>query len=84
MSIIYLDGWENDGKSLNRINLYNSIMNREQLNEQINRGDVKNLNISSILVQSIEESDSKIYEIPKLKFYKIKERILESFINTIK
>ncbi len=59
-------------------------MNREKLNEQIIRGDNKNLSISSIIVQSIEESDRKVNEIPKLKFYKIKERILESFINTIK
>lgn len=84
MSIMYLERWEKDGKSLNRINFSKFIMNKEELNEQIIRGDYKNLSISSIIVQSIEESDRKINEIPKLKFCKIKERILESFINTIK
>ncbi|MFX0001616.1 MAG: hypothetical protein ACFE9Q_16470 [Candidatus Hodarchaeota archaeon] len=59
-------------------------MNREELNEQIVRGDDKKLKISSIIIKSIEESDRKINVIPKLKFYKIKERILESYINTIK
>jgi len=81
---MYLERWEKDGKSLNTINFYKSIMNRKEINEQLIGGNDKNLNISSIIAQSIEESDIKINEIPKLKFYKIKERILESFINTIK
>ena len=59
-------------------------MIKEELNEQIIRGDTQNIIISSIIVKSIEESDRKIKEIPKLKFCKIKERILESYINTIK
>ena len=54
-------------------------MNKE-VNEQINRGDYKNLNISSIIIKSIEESDRTINQIPKLNFCQIKERILESFI----
>ncbi len=44
------------------------------------RGDIRKLNISSILIKSIEESDKKINEIPSLKLYKIKERILESYV----
>ncbi|MFX0167064.1 MAG: hypothetical protein ACFE9V_17215 [Candidatus Hodarchaeota archaeon] len=62
-------------------NLYNLIMLKKELSEQINRrGDIGKLNISSILIRSIEESDKKINEIPKLKFCKIKERILENYI----
>ena len=44
------------------------------------RGDIGKLSISSILIKSIEESDKKINEIPSLKLYKIKERILESYV----
>ncbi|MFX0081264.1 MAG: hypothetical protein ACFE94_05880 [Candidatus Hodarchaeota archaeon] len=56
-------------------------MLKKELSEQINRrGDIGKLNISSILIRSIEESDKKINEIPKLKFCKIKERILENYI----
>lgn len=51
------------------------------LNEQIkNRGDIKKLNISSIMVESFEKSNKEITQIPSLKLYHIKERILESFI----
>ena len=46
-------------------------MIKEELNEQIIRGDTQNIIISSIIVKSIEESDRKIKEIPKLKFCKI-------------
>ena len=53
---------------------------KKELNEQFFRGDVEKLNISSILIRSIEESDKKINEIPSLKLCKIKERILESYI----
>ncbi len=53
---------------------------KKELNEQIFRGDVEKLNISSILIRSIEESDKKINEIPSLRLCKIKERILESYI----
>jgi hypothetical protein len=53
---------------------------KKELNEQIFRGDIEKLNISSILIRSIEESDKKINEIPSLKLCKIKERILESYI----
>ena len=60
-------------------------MNKKELTEQIFRGDIQKLNmqklnISSILIRSIEESDKKINEIPSLKHSKIKERIFESFI----
>ena len=44
------------------------------------RGDIGKISISSILIKSIEESDKKINEIPSLKLYKIKERILESYV----
>lgn len=54
------------------------------LDEQINRGDCLNLNISSIIIKSIEESDRTINQIPKLNFYQIKEKILESFIKIMK
>ncbi|MHA1914337.1 MAG: hypothetical protein ACW986_12830 [Promethearchaeota archaeon] len=51
------------------------------LNEQINnRGDLKKLNISSILVESFEKSNKEITQIPTLKLCSIKERILESYI----
>jgi len=53
---------------------------KKELNEQIFRGDLEKLNISSILIRSIEESDKKINEIPSLRLCKIKERILESYI----
>lgn len=65
---------------LNMSNTYNLMMIKKELSEQIIRGDIRKLNISSILIRSIEESDKKINEIPKLKFCKIKERILENFI----
>ncbi len=57
---------------------------KKELIEQINRGDSKNINISSIIIKSIEESDRTINQIPKLNFCKIKERILESFIKIMK
>ena len=60
---------------------YNLIMIKKEVSEQNFRGDLRKLNISSILIKSIEESDKKINEIPKLKFCKIKERILENFIH---
>lgn len=59
-------------------------MNKEELKQLIIRGDSKEINISSIIHKSIEESDRTINQIPKLNFYKIKERILESFIKTMK
>ena len=59
---------------------YNLIMIKKEVSEQNFRGDLRKLNISSILIKSIEESDKKINEIPPLKLCKIKERILESFI----
>ncbi|MFX1531578.1 MAG: hypothetical protein ACFFBC_10735 [Promethearchaeota archaeon] len=58
-------------------------MIKKDLSEQIFRGDLEKLNISSILIRSIEESDKKINEIPSLKFSKIKERILENYIKGI-
>ena len=63
---------------MNKIN--NLIMINEEINIQILRGELKKLNISSILVKSIEESEKKVFEIPPLKHCKIKERIFESFI----
>ena len=65
---------------LNMSNTYNLMMIKKELTEQIIRGDNRKLNISSILIRSIEESDKKINEIPKLKFCKIKERILENIV----
>ncbi|MFW9875050.1 MAG: hypothetical protein ACFFG0_18245 [Candidatus Thorarchaeota archaeon] len=62
-------------------NSYNFTMYKNELSEQIFKGDVRKLNISSILSRCIEEIDKKIYEIPKLKFFKIKERILENYIH---
>ncbi|MFX1377170.1 MAG: hypothetical protein ACFFA0_15300 [Promethearchaeota archaeon] len=59
---------------------YNLIMINNQINEHIDRYKFSKLNISSILIKSIEESEKKIFEIPPLKLYKIKERIFESFI----
>jgi len=56
-------------------------MIKKEVSEQKIRGDIGKLNISSILIRSIEESDRKINQIPKLKFCKIKERILENFIH---
>ena len=70
----------NEWVDLNMSNTYNLMMIKKELSEQIIRGDVRKLNISSILIRSIEESDKKINEIPSLKIYKIKERILESYI----
>ncbi len=55
------------------------MMKKEIINEQINRGDSKSLHISSVLAKSIIKSDKKIM-IPKLEFSKIKENILETFI----
>ncbi|MFX0030325.1 MAG: hypothetical protein ACFE8B_14025 [Candidatus Hermodarchaeota archaeon] len=60
-------------------NQFNNVIN-EEINEQILRGEFKKLNISSILVKSIEESEKKVFEIPPLKFCTIKEKIFESFI----
>lgn len=40
--------------------------------------------ISSDLIQSIEKSDRKVNTIPNLDYPKIKERILETFIEGIK
>ena len=64
-------------------NINKFIMNKV-VNEQLIRGDSQSITISSIIIKSIEESDRSINEIPKLKYYKIKERILESYIKTIK
>jgi hypothetical protein len=50
------------------------------INEQIYRGEFTKLSISSILVRSIEESEKKVFEIPSLKYCKIKEKIFESYI----
>ncbi|MFX1454576.1 MAG: hypothetical protein ACFFDB_04315 [Promethearchaeota archaeon] len=54
-------------------------MKKEIINEQINRGDSKSLHISSVLIKSFLKSDKKIM-IPTLEFSKIKENILETFI----
>ena len=54
------------------------MMKKEVINEQINRGD-SSLHISSVLVKSILKSDRKIM-IPNLEFSKIKENILDTFI----
>lgn len=55
-------------------------MINKELSEQIIRGDTKNLNISSILVRSIEESEKKVFERPKLNHCKIREKIFERYI----
>ncbi|MHA2037916.1 MAG: hypothetical protein ACW98X_15880 [Promethearchaeota archaeon] len=55
------------------------MMKKEIINEQINRGDTKSLHIGSVIVKSILNSDKKIM-IPTLEYSKIKENILESFI----
>ena len=72
--------WENAGKSLNSIKLYNLIMITKGSNEHIIRGDIKKLHIGSILLKVFEKS-IKIKQIPKLEFCEIKERILESYID---
>jgi hypothetical protein len=72
-----------NGKSLN-IFINNIIIMDKRFVEQINRGDHKNLKISSIIIRSVEESDRKINQIPKLDFCEIKEKILESFIRSKK
>jgi hypothetical protein len=50
------------------------------IDEQINRGDVENLNISSIMVESFEKSNKEILQIPKLDLRSIIERIFENYI----
>jgi len=39
--------------------------------------------ISSDIIRSVEKSSRKVIKIPNLDFSKIKERILESFIESI-
>lgn len=64
-------------------NVCNFIMIKEELNEQIIRGDNKRLYISSILSRVFQEKSSKsINEIPRLKFSQIKEKILELFVES--
>jgi hypothetical protein len=72
--------WEYNGKALYMNNTNYLVMINKVLSEQIIRGDGKNLNISSILVRSIEESEKKVFEIPILNHSKIKEKIFESYI----
>ncbi|MHA2391883.1 MAG: hypothetical protein ACXAEX_07925 [Promethearchaeota archaeon] len=58
-------------------------MIKEEINEQINRGDDKRLYISSILARVFQEKSSKsINEIPRLKLFQIKEKILELFVES--
>lgn len=71
------------GKDLYIINVCNFIMIKEEINEQIIRGDNKRLYISSILSRVFQEKSNKsINEIPRLKFSQIKEKILELFVES--
>ncbi|MHA1931175.1 MAG: hypothetical protein ACW96X_01470 [Promethearchaeota archaeon] len=54
-------------------------MKKEVINEQISRGDMKSLHISSVLIRSFSRN-RQILMIPTLNFSKIKEKILETFI----
>ncbi|MFX1305052.1 MAG: hypothetical protein ACFFBV_11530 [Promethearchaeota archaeon] len=44
----------------------------------------RNANISLDIIKSIEKSDRKVNKIPNLEYSKIKERIIETFIDGIK
>ena len=58
-------------------------MIKEEINEQIFRGYIQRLYISSILSRFFQEKSSKsINEIPRLKFSQIKEKILELFVES--
>jgi hypothetical protein len=54
-------------------------MKKEVINEQINRGDMKSLHISSVLIKSFSQN-RQILMIPTLNFSKIKEKIFETFL----
>jgi hypothetical protein len=71
------------GKDLNMIRTYCLIMIKNESNEQKIRGDIENLQISSILLKVFEKSD-RINKIPSLNYSKIKERIIESYIEGIR
>jgi len=58
-------------------------MIKKELNEQKIKGDIQNLQISSILQKVFEKSDRKVNKIPNLNYSKIKERIIESYIDGI-
>ncbi|MFX1326444.1 MAG: hypothetical protein ACFE8N_15950 [Promethearchaeota archaeon] len=71
------------GKDLYTINVCSFIMIKEEINEQIIRGDNRRLYISSILSRVFQEKSSKsINEIPRLKYSQIKEKILELFVES--
>lgn len=55
-------------------------MKKEVINEQINRDDTKSLHISSVLIKSFSRN-RQIIMIPTLNFSKIKEKILETFVD---
>jgi hypothetical protein len=56
------------------------MMKKEVINEQINRDDTKSLHISSVLIKSFSRN-RQIIMIPTLNFSKIKEKILETFVD---
>ncbi|MHA2008424.1 MAG: hypothetical protein ACXABO_03725 [Promethearchaeota archaeon] len=49
----------------------------------MNRKEMK-VNISSAIIKSVERSEKKVNQTPNLEFSKIKERILENYIDCLK
>jgi hypothetical protein len=75
----FLYSWESKGKDLNMNNTYDLMMIDKTKNEHV-RGDLpRNINISTVLVNVFEKSKT-VNKIPDLPYFKIKEKILENFI----